>query len=228
MKRTAEEAAETRARVLASAIEVFTAEGYGAASAERIASAAGVTRGALYHHFKHKRELFIAAYDKLNEEFELFIGEQAERQPDARSALLAIANSWLVFTSRPSYRAIAVRDAPLVFGEAGVEPTNRHPGSELVRGFVASSSRAGATVDPFLVAALMGALRELSAEFTRSSHLGTTSRRRALAAFSAIVDGLGSADAPSKSGVYASIPDPAEDAAPAPKRAGQKSRARAG
>lgn len=60
MKRTAEEAAKTRADLLDAALTVFSQKGYSAARLQDIATAAGVTRGAVYHHFKNKAGLFEA------------------------------------------------------------------------------------------------------------------------------------------------------------------------
>jgi len=58
MKRTQEEAAKTRQDLLDAALQVFSQQGYQAARLQDIAKAAGVTRGAIYHHFGSKAELF--------------------------------------------------------------------------------------------------------------------------------------------------------------------------
>lgn len=60
MRRTKEEAQVTRENLLSAALEVFSQFGYSAARLEDIAEAAGVTRGAIYHHFGSKEELYIA------------------------------------------------------------------------------------------------------------------------------------------------------------------------
>lgn len=60
MRRTKEEALVTRENVLTAALEVFSQYGYSAARLEDIARAAEVTRGAIYHHFGSKEELYIA------------------------------------------------------------------------------------------------------------------------------------------------------------------------
>ncbi len=60
MRRTKEEAAVTREKVLHSALVVFSANGYSAARLEDIAQEAGVTRGAIYWHFNGKAELYNA------------------------------------------------------------------------------------------------------------------------------------------------------------------------
>src|SRR3954447_5725944 len=61
MRRTREEAAATRAALIESALDVFADRGYAAATLVDIAARAGVTRGAAYHHFADKAELYVAA-----------------------------------------------------------------------------------------------------------------------------------------------------------------------
>ncbi len=67
MKKTKEEAARTRQVILDSALEVFSSKGYASARLEDIASHAGVTRGAIYWHFKDKYELYCSLYEQLSE-----------------------------------------------------------------------------------------------------------------------------------------------------------------
>jgi TetR/AcrR family acrAB operon transcriptional repressor len=65
MRRTKEEAAVTRATLLKTALSVFSAKGYSAATLDDVAKAAKVTRGAIYWHFKSKADL----YNTLVQEF---------------------------------------------------------------------------------------------------------------------------------------------------------------
>ncbi|MGZ9164459.1 MAG: TetR family transcriptional regulator, partial [Anaerolineales bacterium] len=58
MRRTKEEAAVTRATLLKTALSVFSAKGYAAATLDDVATAAKVTRGAIYWHFKSKADLY--------------------------------------------------------------------------------------------------------------------------------------------------------------------------
>jgi TetR/AcrR family acrAB operon transcriptional repressor len=58
MRRTKEEAAITRKQVLKKALTIFSEKGYAAATLEDIAKEASVTRGAIYHHFGGKAELY--------------------------------------------------------------------------------------------------------------------------------------------------------------------------
>ena len=64
MRRTKEEAAQTKAEILEAALKEFSQSGYEAARLEDIAAAAGVTRGAIYHHFDSKADLYLALIDE--------------------------------------------------------------------------------------------------------------------------------------------------------------------
>jgi AcrR family transcriptional regulator len=54
---------ETRAKILESAIKLFSIQGYNKASVDDICTEAGISKGAFYHHFKSKQELFLALLD---------------------------------------------------------------------------------------------------------------------------------------------------------------------
>jgi TetR/AcrR family acrAB operon transcriptional repressor len=61
VKRTALEAAETREAILAAGLRIFAERGYARATLADIGARAGVTRGAVYHHFSDKAELYTTA-----------------------------------------------------------------------------------------------------------------------------------------------------------------------
>src|SRR3974390_3403532 len=71
----AERSEATRAALLTAARELFAEHGYGGASSEAIVAAAGVSRGALQHHFVDKRSLFAAVYEEVEREVVLATAE---------------------------------------------------------------------------------------------------------------------------------------------------------
>lgn len=78
-RRTKEEAQETRQNILAAAVDVFSSRGVALASLEEIAEAAGVTRGAVYWHFKNKSDIFEALQEGLHQSFMDMILQDLEK-----------------------------------------------------------------------------------------------------------------------------------------------------
>ena len=66
MRRTKQESEQTRQQILVAARREFAAHGVTRTTLQRIAAAAGVTRGAVYWHFTNKRELFRAMRDQVS------------------------------------------------------------------------------------------------------------------------------------------------------------------
>lgn len=101
VRRTKEEALETREQLLDAAEKVFLERGVGHATLAEVADAAGVTRGAVYHHFASKAELFEAMVARA--EMPIDAAFEASHTPDtdplrvlgerALNALLELARS---------------------------------------------------------------------------------------------------------------------------------------
>src|SRR4051812_30151379 len=87
--RQTERAEATRAALVAAARELFAQRGYAAVGTEEIVQRAGVTRGALYHHFAGKRELFRAVYEDVERELVERIAAGAMAGGDPLEALHA-------------------------------------------------------------------------------------------------------------------------------------------
>jgi AcrR family transcriptional regulator len=116
--RQADRASATRARLVKAARELFTARPYADVGTEQIVRRARVTRGALYHHFADKRDLFRAVHEQL--EAELVEGIQRQLAASAASdpieALAAGMRSYLDACADPSFARITLVDAPAVLG----------------------------------------------------------------------------------------------------------------
>lgn len=78
MRRTKEEAEATRKALLTAALTVFSERGYADTRLEEIAERAGVTRGAIYHHFGSKAELFNVLMAEITERLTPIIGQSVE------------------------------------------------------------------------------------------------------------------------------------------------------
>lgn len=118
-KRTAKDAAQTRADIIAEAQVLFARQGYAATSAREISAAAGVTVGAMFHHFDSKLHLFECIFEKL--ETELDTSARAASNPDLGlgplETFLAGVRQSLDFAERSDFHRIVFVEAPAVFGE---------------------------------------------------------------------------------------------------------------
>ncbi|MBX7449504.1 TetR/AcrR family transcriptional regulator [Mycolicibacterium sp. 3033] len=114
----AERTAATRAKLLASSRELFAVNGFADVSTQEIVVAAGVTRGALYHQFADKAELFAAVYEDVETELVTQIVTRiAEAAPaDQLSAMRMGARLFLDVCSAPDVQRIVLIDAPAVLG----------------------------------------------------------------------------------------------------------------
>ncbi|HEX8742210.1 MAG TPA: TetR/AcrR family transcriptional regulator [Thermoleophilaceae bacterium] len=113
-----EKGRETRERLIASGRTLFGERGYDATSIEAILDAAGVARGALYHHFATKEALFDAVLDRLVAEIADTAADAARTASDPVASLRAGCSAWLRMALEPGVQRIALVDAPAVVGWA--------------------------------------------------------------------------------------------------------------
>ena len=106
----------TRAALVEAARPLFAERGYAAVATEEIVRAAGVTRGALYHHFAGKEDLFAAVYEQVEAELVAEIGQVATVAADPLDALHRGAARFLEACRRPEVQRITLIDAPSVLG----------------------------------------------------------------------------------------------------------------
>jgi len=114
----AERSDATRAALLAAARERFARDGYAGVGTEEIVRAAGVTRGALYHHFGGKEALLEAVYEQIEVEFLQRIGALVGPQEDTDplGALADGAEAFIEASRDPEVYRIVLLDAPSVLG----------------------------------------------------------------------------------------------------------------
>jgi AcrR family transcriptional regulator len=142
--RKAEQSAATRAALLTVARKLFTERGYAAVGTEEIVRQARVTRGALYHHFRDKKDLFRAVHEQLEEEMAERIGEQLAGggASDPLELLRMGARTFLDHTTGPLARVTLV-DAPSVLGWAEWREIDEKHGMGLVMAGLEAAMDAG-------------------------------------------------------------------------------------
>lgn len=109
-----EQSERTASEILRIAAELFAQHGYAEVSLERVAAEAGVTRGAVYHHYADKRALFVAVLNRAQAAVAAAIREAAPGI--GWGALLAGSLAFLRASASPEHRRILLVDGPAVVG----------------------------------------------------------------------------------------------------------------
>jgi AcrR family transcriptional regulator len=114
----AERTAATRSVLMTAAQKLFADKGFADVSTQAIVAAAGVTRGALYHQFADKKDLFAAVYEEVERDLIAGVAQQiAQAQPtDPLEAMRVGARLFLDGCSAPEVQQIVLIDAPAVLG----------------------------------------------------------------------------------------------------------------
>ncbi len=145
----AEQSGATRGTLLTVARELFAERGYAGVGTEEIVQRAKVTRGALYHHFRDKRDLFRAVHEQAEEELAQRIGEQivAAGTTDALEALRTGARTFLDACTDRSVARITLVDAPSVLGWQEWREIDERHGLGLVTAGLQGAMDAGAIAE---------------------------------------------------------------------------------
>jgi AcrR family transcriptional regulator len=162
----------TRQLLVTAARALFGARGYAGVGTEEIVRAAGVTRGALYHQFRDKADLFAAVAEEVEAEIaERIAAGAAGAADDPAGALRAGAQLFLEACAEPEVERIILLDAPAVLGwEAWRDLAGRY-GLGLVQLALQSAMDAGAIVPQPVVPlahVLIGALNECALYVARA------------------------------------------------------------
>ena len=147
----------TRRALLAAARRRFGASGFAGTSLDEVAADAGVTKGALYHHFRNKEQLFLQVYDELEEELSARSTAAAASGTDAVDALRRGFAAFLDLALDPEVRRIALLDASSVLGPATKLEVDARHSLAGVRGAVTSGIAAESfeALDPDALAQLL-------------------------------------------------------------------------
>jgi len=114
----------TRAALIQAARSLFEARGYAATGTPEIVAAANVTRGALYHHFTDKAQLFEAVAQQVAHEVADEIALQARDHTDPVDSLMAGAQAYFSAMAAQGRARILLLEAPAVLGAEKVLALN--------------------------------------------------------------------------------------------------------
>ncbi len=155
-----ERRSSTRAALLAAGRDLFATRGFAGVPAEEIVRTAGVTRGAMYHHFGDKTELFAAVLEQLEEEITTDLVVSLT-DVSAEELLPAAISAFLDICDRPEVQRIALVEAPVALGWERWREIERRHGLGLVNSLLEErATAAGTTVPPNLGQVVLGAVIE--------------------------------------------------------------------
>jgi AcrR family transcriptional regulator len=139
---------------------LFGAKGYAQTSLDEIATAARVTKGAVYHHFDSKKALFRAVYSEVEADAQARTWAAAEATGSAVDRVVAGINAYLDAAMDEEVQRITLLDGPAVLGLEPEGPAGEQPSHLALRSFLAAASADGEIVDlqPDVLAHLLGGL----------------------------------------------------------------------
>ena len=190
MSRLAQGAA-TRASLVGAARKMFGTRGFADTSLDEVVAEAQVTKGALYHHFGGKEDLFAAVYEQVQREVSDSVVTEFLR-PDPWEALQLGCELWIDSHLDPAVQRIAMRDARSALGWESVRHVEAKYGAVPLRGVLRRAIRAG-LIDPLplrpLALMLMGALGE-ACFYVADADDREVAREEALAMIGRLLSGL--------------------------------------
>jgi AcrR family transcriptional regulator len=175
----AERTEETREALIAAARALFAERGFAAVGTEEIVRTARLTRGALYHHFQNKEDLFRAVYEEVERGLVEQIAATAMSATNPFEALRAGARAFLEACEDPAVQRIALIDAPSVLGWEQWREIGMRYGFGLVQTTLEAAMDAGMIerqpVRP-LAHLLLGSIDEAGMLVARANDGGETKR----------------------------------------------------
>jgi len=126
---------DTRRALLDTARQLFAENGFAATRTEDVVRRAGLTRGALYHHFRDKEDLFRAVHDEVADEVVQLLWRRSDDHAAGAWELFR-ANSEVYLdaaSTNPAYRRICLVDGPAVLGWRSWSERSDGPTQHIVR-----------------------------------------------------------------------------------------------
>src|ERR1700728_1033964 len=118
----------TRGQLIDVATSLFAEHGYEGTSIEAVLAAAGVSRGALYHHFAGKEALFTAVVSAISDRVTVELTEVISGCTDPVDAMRTGALAWIGLAADPVIQRVVLVDAPSVLGSERWRPPAVGPG----------------------------------------------------------------------------------------------------
>ncbi|AOO80998.1 TetR/AcrR family transcriptional regulator [Bosea vaviloviae] len=183
--------AETRAKLIGAARAAFGTVGYAETSMDELTATAGLTRGALYHHFGDKKGLLAAVIAEIDAEMNERLRIVSDRATDPWAGFRDECTAYIEMALEPEIQRVVLRDGPAVLGDPWTWPTQ----SACILSMTDSLGRlreAGVilAVDAEAAARLIAGATLHAAQWIAHAPDAPQASRKAIEAFDAMLDGL--------------------------------------
>ena len=190
-KPRAEMIAETRAKLLAAGRLAFGTTGFADASMDDFTAGAGLTRGALYHHFSDKKGLFEAVLMQIDGEMSARLKIVSQSAPSRWQGLVDECTAYIQMALEPEIQRIVFRDGPAVLGD----PSSWPNASGCVAAMASSITRLGeenaiADVDAEAAARVINGAMCYASQWIANADDPEAVSKKAVQAFNVFLEGL--------------------------------------
>jgi len=183
--------AETRKKLIQVARRAFGEYGYAETSMDKLTAEAGLTRGALYHHFGDKKGLFAAVVDQIDSEMASSAQQHLEQPDDLWEGLMLEGRTYIEHALNAEFQRIVLRDGPAVLGDPAHWPSQNRclePTRECVEQLLVADRIK--TVDPEAAAVFLNGAAMNAALWVASSEDPEQVLPEALHAFNLFASGF--------------------------------------
>jgi len=173
-------------------MRLFARTGFAATSIEAVMAAAGASRGALYHHFDSKTQLFEAVLERVEADIAHSVVAASRGIADPVEALRAGCNAWFDLAREPAVRQIVLVDAPSVVGWAKWREIDARHGFGLMKASLKNAAKAGrvdSDLIDMLAHMLLASVLEIALIIARAND-PVAAKQEGRAAFEALIDRL--------------------------------------
>ena len=184
--------AETRAKLIAAARQAFGTIGYAEASMDDFTASAGLTRGALYHHFGDKKGLLQAVIAEIDAEMAARVNEVASRAPTRWQHFVDECTTYIEMALEPEIQRIMFRDGPAVLGDPALWPNASACVGSMTDHLTALQGEGVVVpdVDPETAARLINGASSQAAQRIANSNDPEATSKMVVAAFKQLLEGL--------------------------------------
>jgi AcrR family transcriptional regulator len=183
--------AETRSKLIAAGRQAFGELGYAEASMDDFTAAAGLTRGALYHHFGDKKGLFEAVIAEIDAEMNERLCAISGRAANRWQGFVEESVGYIEMALEPEIQRIMLRDGPAVLGDPSRWPNANACISSMTRSLaLLKQEGVVADIDPEATARLVSGASLYAAQWIANAEDPEATSKMAVRAFNVLLEGL--------------------------------------